>query len=140
MIGPLARTTVLPFNEFLAWSTAAVLSVTAGADISSSGTSVSGAGFGFTIAEGCNGIYALAIVLAGIVAIPMGRRHKLIGLALATALIMFLNYIRILSLWYAGISSPFWFEILHTYLWEFIIIAVGLLFLYFWYERFVKAA
>ncbi len=140
MIRPVMRAVVLPFNEFLAWSSAGMLTILGNHGVASAGAAVSSGGFGFTIAEGCNGIYALSIVLAGIVAIPMRFRHRLAGLALATLVVMLLNYVRILSLWYAGNSSSFLYEIMHTYLWEFIIIAVGSLFLYLWYERFVKAA
>ncbi|HUV29858.1 MAG TPA: exosortase H [Acidobacteriota bacterium] len=129
---------IMPLNEFLAWSSAAFLRLMGDNGVVSGGTSVHSPEFGVNIAEGCNGIYALAIVLAGIIAFPARWRPKLIGLTLAVILIMFLNYVRILTLWYAGTSSAFLFDTMHLYVWEFVIIALGAAFWYLWYEKFVK--
>ena len=108
--------------------------------ISCSGASVTSPRFGIDIAEGCNGIYALSIVIAGIVAFPARWVPKLIGLALGIVFIMFLNYVRIIALWYAGIYSSFLFDAMHLYVWEFIIIVLGAGYWYFWYEKFVKTS
>jgi len=129
---------ILPFNEFLAYSSACLLRLFGSEGVVTWGTSISNPEFNVNIAEGCNGIYALAIVIAGIVAFPARWRHKWLGLILAIAFIMFLNYVRILTLWYVGIYSVFLFDTMHLYVWEFIIIALGAWFWYYWYETFVK--
>ena len=129
---------IMPLNEFLAWSSAELLSLMGTEGISSSGIAVSSPQFGINIAEGCNGIYALAIVIAGILAFPARWPAKAVGLVLGIIFIMFLNYVRIIALWYAGIYSSFLFETMHLYVWEFIIIVLGAGYWYFWYERFVK--
>jgi exosortase H (IPTLxxWG-CTERM-specific) len=131
---------IMPLNEFLALSSAWLLSLMGNEGVISSGTSVSSPRFGISIAEGCNGIYALAIVIAGIVAFPARWLPKLIGLALGIVFIMFLNYIRIIALWYAGLYSSFLFDTMHLYVWEFIIIVLGAGYWYFWYEKFVKTS
>jgi len=139
MIKPVYYKVVLPFNEFLAWSSVQAVNMLGGQQVTYSGTSMSTSKFAIDIAEGCNGIYALSIVIAGIVAFPAPWRSKSIGLVLGIALIMVLNYIRILTLWYAGLTGSFLFEAMHLYVWEFVIIALGAAFWYFWYEKFVKA-
>ncbi len=138
MIKPVYFGLIIPFNNFLAWSSTQALHLFGGTDIVHSGSTVASPGFSIDIAEGCNGIYALAIVVAGIIAFPAPWRPKLTGLALAVILIMILNYIRIITLWYAGLAGSFIFDTMHLYVWEFIIIALGGGFWYFWYEKFVK--
>jgi exosortase H (IPTLxxWG-CTERM-specific) len=138
MINPVVDHVLMPYNSFLAWSTAEVVSLLGSDHVISAGTTVTSAGFVFSIAEGCNGVYALAVVVAGMVSFPLSWRRKIIGLIIAVVFVMMLNYIRILSLWYAGESGSFLYEAMHTYLWEFIIIGAGAGFLYFWYEKSVK--
>lgn len=138
MIKPVYFKVVVPFNDFLAWTSAAVIRLLGNDGVIVSGTRVMAEGMGINIAEGCNGIYALSIVIAGVMAFPARWRPKLTGLALAIAFIMFLNYIRILTLWYFGLYSDFLFNTMHLYVWEFVIIALGAGFWYFWYEKFVK--
>ncbi len=139
MVKPVYYGIVMPFNKFLAHSSASVIILLGGDDIICSGTSVSTSGFAIDIAEGCNGIYALSIVIAGIIAFPAPWRPKSVGLLLSIILIMILNYIRILTLWYVGKAGSFLFDVMHLYVWEFVIIVLGAGFWYFWYEKFVKA-
>ncbi len=126
---------VMPFNDFLAWSSAKVLTLIDGEAVVPSGSSVSNSRFGFSIAEGCNGIYALVIVIAGIMALPIRWLRRLIGLVLAIILIMGLNYVRLVTLWFFGQTSPLLFDTMHLYVWEFVIIALGAAFCYWWYEK-----
>jgi exosortase H (IPTLxxWG-CTERM-specific) len=140
MIKPVYFRVIIPFNQFLAWSSTAMIRTMGSESVTSSGALVSQAGFSINIAEGCNGIYALAIVMAGMVAIPAPWRPKSLGLLLAIIFIMFLNYVRIIVLWYAGIYFPTLFEAMHLYIWEFVIIALGAWFWYFWYEKFVATS
>ena len=138
IVKPVYFQVVMPFNGFLAQSSAAVIRLLGNTTITCDDTSISVPGFGINIAEGCNGIYALAIVIAGIVAFPARWGPKSIGLILAIILIMVLNYIRILTLWYAGLAGSVLFDAMHLYVWEFIIITLGAAFWYFWYEKIVK--
>lgn len=139
MIKPVYLKVIVPFNEILASSSGWLIENTGGGQIIVDETSVVGSRFSINIAEGCNGIYALSVVIAGIVAFPVRWKPKMVGLLLAVALIMGLNYVRIITLWYAGIYSSFVFDTMHLYIWEFVIIALGAVFWYFWYEKFVKA-
>jgi len=138
MVKPVYFHVIKPFNSFLAWSSARALHLFGSGEVTCSGENISQPGFSIDIAEGCNGIYALAIVVAGIVAFPAPWRPKLTGLLLAVLLIMILNYIRIITLWYTGVTGSFLFDAMHLYVWEFIIIVLGGAFWYFWYEKFVK--
>jgi exosortase H (IPTLxxWG-CTERM-specific) len=138
IIPPIYDRVVEPLNSFLASSSATAITFLGSDNVVSEGKSVTTAGFAINIAEGCNGIYALSIILAGILAFPSGWRAKLMGVMIATVFIMFLNYVRILTLWYAGLSSSFLFDAMHLYVWEFIIIALGAGLWYFWYERYAQ--
>jgi exosortase H (IPTLxxWG-CTERM-specific) len=138
MIKPVYLHVIVPFNAFLADSSTLLIKALSSRSIVSDGISISSGNFSIDIAEGCNGIYALSIVLAGIIAFPARWRPKLVGLVLAVILIMILNYIRIVTLWFAGAAYPSLFETMHLYVWEFVIIALGAGFWYWWYERFIK--
>lgn len=140
MIKPVYVEVVVPFNNILASSSGWLIECMGEENIKVDKTLVIGSRFRINIAEGCNGIYALSVVIAGIVAFPARFKPKLIGLILALALVMGLNYVRIITLWYAGIYSTFVFDTMHLYVWEFVIIALGAVFWYFWYEKFVKTS
>ena len=79
-------------------------------------------GFAMIIMAGCNGVEAMLVLLAGILAYPAPWKLKLIGLAVGVVAIQALNLVRIISLFYLGQWSMVWFEWFHLYLWQALII------------------
>jgi len=89
-------------------------------------------GFAMTIEAGCNGVEAMLVLLAGILAFPAPSRSKLIGLAIGAVAIQALNLVRIVSLFYLGQWDMKWFEWAHLYLWQALIMLDALIVWMLW--------
>jgi exosortase H (IPTLxxWG-CTERM-specific) len=90
------------------------------------------------IKEGCNGVYATMIFLAGIVAYPTSLIKKVIGVILGTAALFAVNLVRVLTLFYFSAYFPTVFDEAHLYIWQFAIIIIGGLFWLVWYDKIVS--
>jgi exosortase H (IPTLxxWG-CTERM-specific) len=97
-------------------------------------------GFAVTILAGCNGIEAMIVLGAAILAYPAPPRSKLIGLAVGIAAIQALNLVRIVSLFYIGQWSREVFEWAHLYVWQVLIMLDALIVWLFWLRTLPRAA
>lgn len=88
--------------------------------------------FAVSIEAGCNGVEAMIILAAAILAFPASWKHKLIGLGLGFVAIQSLNLVRIISLFYIGQWSYAVFEWTHLYLWQALIMLDALIFWLVW--------
>jgi len=79
-------------------------------------------GFAVAIAPGCDGIEAVIILVAAVLAFPAPWKHKLAGIAIGFVAIQSLNLVRIISLFYLGQYSAVAFEWFHLYLWQALIV------------------
>lgn len=79
-------------------------------------------GFAVAIAPGCDGIEAVIILVAAVLAFPAPWKHKLAGLAIGFLAIQGLNLVRIISLFYMGQWSRVAFDWFHLYLWQALIV------------------
>jgi len=75
-------------------------------------------GFAVTILAGCNGLEAMIVLFAAIVAYPAPWKHRAAGIVVGTLAIQALNLVRILSLFYIGQWSQAVFEWAHLYGWQ----------------------
>ena len=89
-------------------------------------------GFAVTIEAGCNGVEAMLVLLAGILAFPAPWRYKLAGLAVGAVAIQALNLVRIVSLFYLGQWDAQWFEWAHLYVWQTLIMLDALIVWLLW--------
>ena len=89
-------------------------------------------GAAVSIEPGCNGVEAVIVVMAAILATPAGWAYKLIGIGLSFATIQALNLIRIISLFYLLQCNPAWFEWAHLYLWQALIMLDGVIVYLLW--------
>ena len=89
-------------------------------------------GFAVTIEAGCNGVEAMLVLLAGIVAFPAPWKYKLAGLAIGAVAIQALNLVRIVSLFYIGQWDAQWFEWAHLYIWQSLIMLDALIVWLLW--------
>lgn len=78
-------------------------------------------GFSVTILAGCNGLEAMIVLFAGIVAYPAPWKHRIAGIAIGTLAIQALNLVRIVSLFYIGQWSQAVFDWAHLYGWQVLI-------------------
>ncbi len=79
-------------------------------------------GFSMEVRDGCNGVNAVILLWAAIMAYPSQLKWRLAGLAGGFVAIQSVNILRLVSLFYLGQSSPSLFEFAHLYLWETLII------------------
>jgi exosortase H (IPTLxxWG-CTERM-specific) len=79
-------------------------------------------GFAVAIAPGCDGIEAVIILVAAVLAFPAPMKHKLIGIGIGLLAIQGLNLVRIISLFYMGQWSKVAFDWFHLYLWQALIV------------------
>jgi exosortase H (IPTLxxWG-CTERM-specific) len=89
-------------------------------------------GFAVTIEAGCNGVEAMLVLLAGILAFPASWKLKLIGLGIGFVAIQALNLVRIVSLFYLGQWNAQWFEWAHLYVWQALIMLDALIVWLLW--------
>jgi exosortase H (IPTLxxWG-CTERM-specific) len=79
-------------------------------------------GFAVAIAPGCDGIEAVIILVAAVVAFPSPWKHKIAGVVIGFFAIQALNLVRIISLFYMGQYSQVAFDWFHLYLWQALIV------------------
>lgn len=89
-------------------------------------------GFAVSIERGCNGLEAVIILFAALVAFPAPWKHRAIGFAIGFVAIQALNLVRIISLFYIGQWSQVWFDWFHHYLWQALIILDALVVWLIW--------
>ena len=97
-------------------------------------------GLAIQIAPGCNGVEALIIMFAAIMAFPSPWLYKLKGLLLGFIAIQGLNSVRIISLFYLLQWDQNWFEWFHLYLWQALIILDALVVWLIWLRYMPKQA
>ena len=119
LLGPVQASLVMPFTGLLADTSALLVklfdtNVIAYDNIIQSTSN----GFGVAIMPGCNGVEAVIILIAAILAFPAPWKAKLIGLCVGIVAIQAVNLIRIISLFYLGQWNMKWFEFSHLYLWQ----------------------
>ncbi len=96
-------------------------------------------GFAVTILAGCNGIEAMIILAAALLAYPAPLKHKLAGLAAGIAAIQVLNLVRIVSLFYIGQWNRDVFEWAHLYAWQVLIMLDALVVWLLWLKTLPRA-
>lgn len=135
---PVNDRVIVPFTAALARSAGAILNVL-GQAVTVRGTVVSSPNFAVNINNGCNGVEAMLILLASIVAFPASLKARAIGLALGAVAVQLLNEVRIVTLYLLGAYHPRVFDMFHTAVWQIVIIAAAILFFLAWSSRVVSS-
>ncbi len=107
-----------------------------GQDIDMSGTIIRSPRFAVNIKNGCNGVEAMIIFLAAVLAFPAPWKAKFWGLGLGIIAIQFVNLIRVVALFLTGAYMPKLFDSSHTVIWQTVVILSGVLLWIFWANRF----
>ena len=98
-----------------------------------------GEGFSVDILNGCNGVYVVGIVVSAVLAFPSTKKEKLVGLLLGVAGVQVINLVRIVSLYYIGLTKPELFDQFHHYFWQTGVIVLSMAIWIFWAEVLVAA-
>ncbi|MGB8657580.1 MAG: exosortase H [Candidatus Zixiibacteriota bacterium] len=126
-----------PFTTSVAFVSSKILNIF-GSWTYVSGTNLSCKDFGINVVYGCNGVFATAILLSGIIAYPSRIKQKLIGILIGIPAIFAINQVRVISLFLLGRKYPDIFEEVHVYVWQPIVIIFAILVWDFWARNFVK--
>lgn len=126
---------VEPFTAGVAQASGAALKLL-GQDIRMQGSMILSERFSVNIMNGCNGVEAMLIFFAAVLAFPAPWRARLAGLALGLVAIQLVNLVRVVALYLTGAYLPDFFDTSHTVVWQTLVILSGVLLWIFWASRF----
>lgn len=75
-------------------------------------------GFSYDLTIGCTGLLPAAVLTVAIMATPGSRATKRRGLAVGLPLVLTINLLRLVHLFWIGAHTPRYFPLAHTVLWE----------------------
>lgn len=131
---PVNDNVIVPFTAAIARSSGALLKMM-GENVKVVDTTISSNLFGVNINNGCNGVEAMLILLASIVAFPASLKARATGLFLGAVVVQILNAIRIITLYLLGAYHPRLFDLFHTAVWQIVIIMAAIGFFLVWSAR-----
>ncbi|MEW5925568.1 MAG: exosortase H [Candidatus Zixiibacteriota bacterium] len=135
---PVRERIIAPFTSFVALCSSLLMNLF-GADSFVHQTFLSTSEYSINVVDGCNGIYATAILISGILAYPSTIKEKVYGVLLGTLAVFILNLGRVISLFYLGKAYPDIFEEVHIYVWHPIIILWAIFIWDFWSRKIKKS-
>jgi len=126
-IQPVNDAVVVPFTGLLVDVSAGILRAI-GEPVVTRGTVIQSALFAVDVKNGCNGIEAVLLLVAAMLAFPAPAKARAIGLAIGLAAIQGVNLVRIVSLFWLGAHRRDVFELFHAAIWQtlLILLAVGI--------------
>jgi exosortase H (IPTLxxWG-CTERM-specific) len=128
---------VEPFTGLIARTSGLVLNVI-GQEVTRTGTVLRSPRFAVNIRNGCNGVEAMVILLAAILAYPAPWRARLAGLAVGALVVQAVNLVRVVALFLTGAYFPRLFDSSHTLVWQSVVILVALLVWLAWAQRLAR--
>src|SRR3954453_11223456 len=100
------------------------------------GTVIRSSRFAVNIRNGCNGVEAMLIFLAAVLAFPASWKSRLAGLGIGILAIQVVNLVRVVALFLTGVYFPRIFDTSHTVIWQTVVILFGVVLWIFWANRF----
>ncbi|MDX1632569.1 MAG: exosortase H [Thermoanaerobaculia bacterium] len=134
---PVNDRVIEPFTASIARVSGVALEVV-GEQITREGTVLRSPEFAVNIENGCNGVEAMVIFLAAVLAFPAPWSARLAGLGLGIVVIQAVNLVRVVALFLTGAYFPALFDSSHTVIWQGIVILVAVLLWIYWARRFLK--
>jgi len=123
-----------PFTAGIARTSGFVLSAI-GQGTTMDGTVIRSPRFAVNIQNGCNGVEAMIIYFAAVLAFPAPWKSRLLGLLFGFVAIQLVNLVRVVALFLTGVYLPELFDSSHTVVWQTIVILAGVLFWILWANR-----
>ncbi len=112
-----------------------------GDDVTVIGKSIASSKFSMDIQLGCDGIQASAFFAFAVLASPLhaSLSVRIIPIAAGTAILLTMNLVRIVTLYWTGVYFPGAFETMHVQVWQATFILLPLLFWLLWVRHQVQA-
>ena len=128
---------IVPFTEIIASGSAAVLrSVESG--VFAAGTVIRSPRFAIDVQNGFNGVEAVILLCAAILAFPATLRSRLVGLAIASVTIELLNVVRLSSLFWLGEHHRAIYDFVHVAVWQSLVILAAISIFVLWSWKFAE--
>lgn len=94
-------------------------------------TSVAGAmlrspGCAIVVARGCDAVHPSILFLSAVIASPVRVRRKIVGTIVGIGVLLALNLVRIVSLFFIKLHAPSLFDVFHTEIWQFAFIVLAI--------------
>ena len=136
-LNPVNDHVIVPFTELIVRVTALVLRGVH-EPIAVNGTVIRTSHFALDVRNGCNGVEAIMLLAAAVIAFPATLRSRLAGLLVGSAAIQILNLVRVSSLVWLGEHHHDAFNIVHVAVWQTIVILAALSIFVFWSLKFAE--
>ncbi len=128
---------IVPFTEVVARGAALLLRGVEGG-VGVTGTVMRSQQFALDVRNGCNGVEAVILLAAAILAFPATLRSRLLGLAVASVAIELLNLIRLSSLFWLGEHYRPIFDFFHVAVWQLLVILAAISIFILWSWKFAE--
>jgi exosortase H (IPTLxxWG-CTERM-specific) len=136
-LNPVNDHVIVPFTEVVARGSALLLrAVESGVVVT--GTVMRSARFALDVRNGCNGIEAVILLAAAILAFPATLRSRLLGLAAASVAIELVNLVRLSSLFWLGEHHRPIFDFVHVAVWQSLVILAAISIFVLWSWKFAE--
>ena len=136
-LGPVNDHVVVPFTEFVVAASAFLLrSLHQPVDVA--GTVLRSPNFALDVHNGCNGVEAMMILAAAMLAFPSTLRSRVAGLLAGSAAIQIVNLLRVASLVWLGEHHRKYFDFVHVGVWQSIVILAAVSMFIFWSWKFAE--
>ena len=136
-IGPVNEHVIVPFTELVVGATAFLLR-SAHQPIDVAGTIIRSPHFALDVRNGCNGVEAVMVLAAAMLAFPATLRSRLAGLLAGSVAIQILNLVRVVSLVWLGEHHREVFDFVHVGVWQSIVILAAVSMFVFWSQTFAE--
>ena len=128
VLGPPLAPYIEYYTRSIASLSAAIIRIAGGhVRLTDSTLTAPATGLSIVVVNGCNGINVVVLLWAAQLAWPASRwTGKLLGMVLGALIIQLANTVRVISLFYLNQWNQAWFEAMHLYVWEILIMLLGL--------------
>jgi exosortase H (IPTLxxWG-CTERM-specific) len=128
---------IVPFTEVVARGAVMLLrGVESGVGVT--GTVMRSQQFALDVRNGCNGVEAVILLAAAIIAFPATLRSRLLGLAVSSVAIELLNLVRLSSLFWLGEHYRRVFDFFHVAVWQLLVILAAISIFILWSWKFAE--
>lgn len=110
-----------PYIRLLALASSSCLSFF-GVSVFVEGVSMVSPDFSMVVSRGCDGLEAVALFWAAVLAFPSSAKRKLLGIFIGSSALAGMNCLRLITLFWAGTSASQFFETLHLVIWPGVIL------------------
>jgi len=128
---------VVPFTAAVAGASGQILQVL-GQNIERQGTVILSDRFSVNIENGCNGVEAMLIFIAAVLAFPAPWKARLWGVVLGLVAIQAVNLIRVVGLYLTGAYLPEYFDTTHTVIGQTVVILSSVVLWLVWAQRLAR--